>query len=258
MAKPVFIHILSDAGSDPLETTAAQAMVYRFLPEAKLIYSARRFSSGDVVSSGILLRLLHNRFPTPTIHFCYTRIKSRDPGRYTAAFTDTGVFFAPDFGILPLALEGLQVRYYGLDYLPQGADALQDLYLPAAMQVLDNNYQPLPHWTEKPAVSSPLVSPTTGDGHYRLTVVYCDDQGNAYLNMDKNTFETITAGKKWYIRPAFKVAIERISTTYRDEDDGAALALFGAGDLLQIAICDGSARRYLGLDVAKMVLLEVL
>jgi S-adenosylmethionine hydrolase len=259
LANSVFVHIISDSGPHALENTVAQASVLRFLPSANIILSPQHFKKGNVMTPALFLKLVKSSFPEGTFHFCYLGIETTMPARYCLAACNGSFYFAPDNGILPIALKGLEATYYPLPVSPPGTDVMSEIYLPIAKLLADNQFNIPSDWQEKAVVQEgTLIVPTRTDNILRLTVLFNDSHGNAYVNLDKEAFYKLTEGKRFSIRPAFKVGIGQISRSYRDEGPGSAIALFGLGDLLQIAIIEGSAQQYLALEVGKILMLEIL
>ncbi|MCC7296967.1 MAG: SAM-dependent chlorinase/fluorinase [Bacteroidia bacterium] len=246
---------MSDYGSDAIENTIYHALLIQHFPHAHFIFSNQQFRQGDIISPGIFMRLAYKDFPADTIHICLLHIESRSPEKYTVAKAANQYFIGPDNGFLPIALENEAVEYYKLP--ASGAkDLFRDIFIPAALRIVQEDAAVFAISEESPKkflMPSPAITGNT----YRLSVLYNDSHGNAYLNMTKSEFDRITQGKKFSLKIGYNDHIDRISEAYHDHSEGDKLALFGLGDMLQISINCGSAAQYLGLKYNKMVMLEI-
>ncbi len=255
MENPLFIHILADFDALAPETTIYKAILHARFPGSTIIFTHQPFKKGDVISPAIYLRMVCSSFPKHCVHLCLLHIGNRLPEKYVLARTPDQYFFIPDNGILSIAFPQAVIEYYKLSSTQGVKDICRELYLPVLENLVADSTQ-LPEKEDKPKISL-LPQPTLTGNTYRLTVLHNDSQGNAYLNMQKEEFERITLSKKFSIKLGMKESIENISVTYTDVSEGSKLALFGLGDMLQIAVNCGSAAQYLGLKTGQMVMLVV-
>lgn len=255
LENPLFIHILTDFDSQAPETTIYKAILHIKFPGSTIIFSHQPFKKGDIIAPAIFLRMVSSYFPANCVHICLLHIEGRLQEKYLLAKWNNQYFFIPDNGILSIAYPQENIEYFKLLGESKLVDVFEQLYLPC-LESLVNNPEYLPPSEEKPRISI-LPQPTYIGNTYRLSVIFNDSQGNAYLNMQKDEFMRITAGKKFTIKVAMKETIETISDAYTDASEGSKLALFGLGDMLQIAINCGSAAQYLGLGLGQMAMLEV-
>ena len=257
MAHPLFIHILADYGPDAIENTLYTSLVCRLFPDSKVIVSNQVFKAGDVLGPGIFLRLLLTDYPEETVHICMLHPGSKaGEESYLLARTGKTVFLAPDNGLLPIALDNSEVEYFKIPFNTPNKDTMKQVYLPA----LEASFRAEPPALE--IIESPrkqlIPLPAISNNSYRLTVLYNDSHGNAYMNMDKAEFERITAGKQFAIRLGMRDEITKISENYNDVAPSNKLALFGLGNLLQIAVNCGSAAQYHGLKTHQQIIMSVL
>jgi S-adenosyl-L-methionine hydrolase (adenosine-forming) len=255
LENPLFIHILTDFDAQAPETTIYKAILNIKFPGSTIIFSHQPFKKGDVIAPAVFLRMVTSSFPADCVHICLLHIGSRLQEKYAVAKYKNQYFFIPDNGLLSIAFPGEQIEYFKTTAASIVTDVFQQLYIPALEFIIQNPERELPV-EEKPKVSM-LPQPSLIGNTYRLSVLFNDSQGNAYLNMQKEEFTRLTAGKRFTIKVAMKETIEVISNTYTDATEGSKLAMFGLGDMLQIAINCGSAAQYLGLGLGQMVMLEI-
>ncbi|MFZ9970988.1 MAG: SAM-dependent chlorinase/fluorinase [Bacteroidia bacterium] len=247
---------MCDFGVNSPEYTVAQAQLLHLFPEHRLALSPQPMKKGHVQAQSIFLRLVKNHFPNGTIHLCHFRTQSRQPKRFVAAWNEGQLFLAPDNGLLTLLFGADFSEYYRLPVVEPFADPLTSVYLPALTQIvaqsgnLNDLFEPKDH-----IVSTNLLAPTLSGTTLRLTVLYNDSHGNAYLNFDRAAFDHYTRGKRFVLR-SDSIHLDRVSNHYDDVVEGEAVLLFGLGDLMQVAVNAGSAQQYLALNEGKMLLLD--
>jgi S-adenosylmethionine hydrolase len=105
-------------------------------------------------------------------------------------------------------------------------------------------------------VRSAPPTPTLSNNVMNLTVLYNDYYGNAYLNINRSTFEEVGQGRAFRLRISHSMEIKQLSNGYNDVMEGMELCLFGYGDIMQVAVNAGSAVQYLSLTEGRNILLE--
>lgn len=225
---------------------------------AAVVNSNHDFKKGDIISPGIFMKLVYADFPPGCIHILSLHIESRLREKYILATHRDMFFLAPDNGVLPIVFGEEEAQWYQLTDPEAGADVFRTVYMPALEKLIASGFQPAKAFIPESRTKKLLLpSPTLSGNIMRLTVLYNDAHGNAYLNIDKSEFLRITEGKKFSIRLGFKDSIDNISPGTETVPEGQKLAYFGPGNLLQIAVNSGSAAQYLGLVKGKNVMLEI-
>lgn len=69
-------------------------------------------------------------------------------------------------------------------------------------------------------VRSSPPQPTLSNGMMRLTVIYNDYYGNAYLNINKQMFEEVGQGRPFRLMLNSTMEISRLSQSYNDVPEG--------------------------------------
>lgn len=256
MENPIIIHILADFDEQAPETVIYKAAILSRFPSAVLLFDHQPFKKGDVISPACYLKLILPSFPAPAYHLLLLHTESRFPEKFIYAVHQNRHFLAPDNGILPLCLGENPEETHKPDFPANATDTLLQVYLPALQQVTENSFVTM-NWQEVQPKQMIMQQPTQSGNTYRLSVMYNDSQGNAYLNMDQTEFNRITEGRQFSLRLGARETISQVSRQYRDVPEGSKLMLFGLGNLLQIAVNCGSAAQYLGLKTGQMVMLDL-
>lgn len=253
---PTLIHLLAGFSATSPEHTLYSARLMQTFPGVPVIYSYQPFIPGEIISPSVFLRLVESGFPEGTMHFCLIQIEEKFREKYLLAKYRNCWFFAPDNGLLPLALPFEVTEFYRLPYPEAGADVMQEIYLPGAVALVQDGSASLTDQEPSP-VKLLLPSPTRSGDTVRLTVLYTDANGNAYLNINRSEFESLVGTANFKIRLGYRDEISQLSKGLLGLPMGQKAAFFGMGDLLQIAVNCGSAEQYLGLVKNKVVMLQI-
>jgi len=102
--------LLTDFGAADYYVAAVKGTVLRLAPGTALVDVSHEVPPGDVETASFLLRAAAPSFPEGTVHLAVV-----DPGvgsgrRILAVRADSGIFVAPDNGLLDPFLDGAEVR----------------------------------------------------------------------------------------------------------------------------------------------------
>lgn len=252
MARPV-VALLSDFGTRDHYAGTLKAVVLSVCPEATLVDIGHDIPAHDVMAGALELAACYRYFPAGTVFLVVV-----DPGvgssrRGIAADTGDYRFVAPDNGVLsavfresaPKKVVELTERKYARPTISRTFEG-RDRFAPAAA------------WLAKGiALSSlgkgvadfhviDLPRPVAGAREIRGEVVRVDRFGNLISNIDRRTFDHLSATGPITVRVgAHEVA--RVVATYAEAPPGDLCALFGSTDHLEIAVNAGDAARQLSL-----------
>ena len=254
------VHLLCDFKIESPDYTVAMARMAASFPDVRTLITPQPFKKAHILGQSVFLKLVVNEFPEGTVHICRFGTLSRMPNRFVLVEHDNRFFMAPDNGIMPLYFGENDPEYYNITPDPSVmvSDALKQVYMPALRRLIDSqmSIQQAQFQVKEMLVRPAFPQPTISNDTMRLTVIYNDYYGNAYLNIDKKTFEEVGQGRPFRLRVNSNVDINRMSYSYNDVFEGLELCMFGYGNILQIAVNAGSAAQYLSLSEDKPVILE--
>ena len=251
MGRPV-VALLTDFGTSNHYAGAMKGVVLGICPDVTLVDIAHELPPHDVIAGALELGACYRYFPAATIFLVVV-----DPGVGSArrgVAVDTGEyrFVAPDNGVLTCVLDEspprqvveLTDRRYARPTVSRTFEG-RDRFGPAAGWLakgvaLTSLGRPL-----KDFVRLDLPRPAVGAGAIDGVVLTIDRFGNAMTNIDRQTFEALSAGV--ISISAGGQAIPRLVATYGEAPDGEPCALFGSGERLEIAVRGASAADRLGL-----------
>ena len=241
------IHVLCDFSVESPDYTVTMARIARFFPSHRAIISPQPFKKGHIMGQSVFLQLVVPEFPEGSIHICRVGTMSRMAPRFLLAKWKGSYYLAPDNGLLPLYFNDDQVVYYNINSSGiQVNDAMMQIYIPALQKLIESNMVVDGIFDVKEMlVRSSPPTPTLSNNVVNLTVLYNDYYGNAYLNINRQTFEEIGQGRPFRLRISHSMEIKQLSQGYNDVMEGMELCMFGYGDILQVAVNAGSAVQYL-------------
>jgi S-adenosylmethionine hydrolase len=220
-------------------------------PAANIVDITHAIPPQDITAGALALRDVLTAFPKNTIHIAVV-----DPGvgtsrRIISGSTGEQRLMGPDNGVLSWCHGELEQVYevsneqlfrrevsstfHGRDIM---APVAARLSLGTAPETLG---PPVTDWVRLPW--PPVeISP----GQLRGEVISVDGFGNLITNIRRSDWTQCL-----FAAPIVTLAgarISRLSRTYGESPAGSLVALFGSGDLLEIAEVNGHAARRLGID----------
>lgn len=247
------IAFLTDFGTRDHYVGAMKGAALSICPDATLVDITHDIPPHDLLAGALELAAAWKYFPAATIFVAVV-----DPGvgslRRAIAATAGGCFFvAPDNGLLTLVFRDTPpVQIVELSD-PRFARAVvsrtfegRDRFAPAAAWLgtgieLSSLGRPTDEYAQLD-VPAPVVTPTAIAG----VVLRVDRFGNLITNIDRGILERFAGGV------AVRVAagahdIGTLAATYAEAPHGAACALVGSSDRLEIAVNGDSAAKRFGL-----------
>lgn len=252
------ISLLTDFGPGSVYVGQMHAVLTRMAPGARVVDLAHDCPTGNVEAAAYLLRGSWSRFPEGTIHVAVV-----DPGVGTsravlAARAHGHAFVAPDNGTLGGLVEGGEVRQIvHRDVMAAEVTPTfhgRDVMAPVAARLATG--MPLAH-VGPPAVPIRLPTGISRDpGGITGRVMFADPFGNLVTNLSREVVAELGRpedGIRVRLGDAFLDGLEK---TFGDVARGRALAYFGSGGHLELAVNGGRAIDLLGLAPGDPVRVE--
>lgn len=254
----IMIHYWCDHGTQTIDYTLAQSSLASAFPSATVIFTAIPLQKGNTREQALVLKQFMRSFPAGSIHICHLSTLSSEPPRYVITQKFQQFFIGPASGFLHLAFEDNELPFY---IVPNDGnnhwDTLKALYIPAVEKLLSHsNFNLAEIFRLKEIAHKQMwVQPIIKGHTMRIVCIYIDGYGNCYFNMNKTEFEKIRNERRVRILTQM-VVIEGVLNDYNDIPEGRVLALFGYGDLLQIAQNNGNCSKNMGIYIDHPVLVE--
>ncbi|MGQ9493363.1 MAG: SAM hydrolase/SAM-dependent halogenase family protein [Anaerolineae bacterium] len=254
------ITLLSDFGTADGYAGVMHGVILSINPEAVVVDISHDIAPQDIHTAAFVLSTVYPYFPADTIHVIIV-----DPGvgsarRALAVRTASGMFVAPDNGVLSYVFARETVsevvhltnaRYW----LSPLSDTFhgRDLFAPVAAHLsLGVSLNNLGSAIQDPVRFAVAEARVQNDGSIHGQVMHVDRFGNLITNIP---CELLPPGRMWRVRVA-GYEVGGLAKTYALAAEGALLALIGSSGYLEIAVRNGNAAAMLkvgrGVEVLAM------
>jgi S-adenosylmethionine hydrolase len=251
------ITLTSDLGESSHYPAIVKGIIYSMFPQARLVDVSHQVPDFDIMQAAYILRQIYPAYPKGSIHLI-----SVDPDQASTMVMEYEGhhFVAPDNGVLSLISENEEVECW--EVLNSGLIREDYPHSFSAARVLAPTAAFLASGGKKEEVgrTKSLKVLRWGDPSYasnclRGKIIHIDKFGNAITNIQRSYFLELKRKRRFeiFIR---NVRLQRIVNTYSDVQKADALAIFGGGDRLEIAMREASAADLLGLKLHDMITIE--
>jgi hypothetical protein len=258
------VTLTTDFGTRDAYVAQMKGVLYAHGPsDLEVVDLTHEIAAQQVLEGALFVRAAFPRFPPGTIHIVVV-----DPGvgsaRRALLCERAGQFLVgPDNGVLSLAL-GLGDDARAVALRPERFVAGEvsatfhgrDLFAPAAARLahgaLPEQLGDCVEQIEQIAWPRPLVRGSELQGQ----VLHVDRFGNLISNISRAELAALRSPNEWSslrVRVGQSEALP-IARVYADAPVGGMLALFGSGELLEVAVTNGSAARLLGAGIGAEVI----
>jgi S-adenosylmethionine hydrolase len=262
-----FITFTTDFGFADAYVGVMKGVVAGINPEAQVIDLCHDVPPQDVRAAAFLLAGSFAYFPPDTIHVAVV-----DPtvgGKRRALCVQAGRYFfiGPDNGVLSLAcyragrpkIVPLENEKYFLEKRSRTFHG-RDMFAPVAAHLSAG--VPIESFgrSGRSMVRIRLPVPVVEDGRrIKGEIIHVDRFGNLITNIEEAGIRKVfqRADKRDLVIACASYRIHALSETYGDTSPGAAVALFGSYDLMEIAVRDGNASSSLGAKQGDSVSIEL-
>lgn len=255
------VTLTTDFGLEDAYVAIMKAVLLRIAPHVRLIDYTHGIKPGNVVEAAYLLRTGYHYFPRGTVHVVVV-----DPGvgstrRAVAIQTPEATFIGPDNGVFTLIVEDAQ-RDWGAGvqiieltdpnfWLPEPSATFhgRDIFAPVAAHIVSG--------TPFAAIGTPIdtlvqANRTTpqplGDGRLMGRIVHVDRFGNCITNITQEHLRAQGIGQQLVVE-IIDQQLPGLFRTYTDGPVGIPMCLIGSSGHVELAVCNGNAANYLGVDI---------
>ena len=248
------ITFTSDYGDTDHYVAAVKAVIHRADPQVKVMDICHKIKHFDIAHGAFVLRSVYPEFPEGTVHLVAVDSEAH-PRRLVAVKLQDHYFLGVDNGLISLLSEEEPECAVVLEQLVPTTFATKDVLAPAAVALS----QGLPIeklGTELHRINRKLPrSLRATRKQINGNVIRVNHYGNLITNIDRATFETLSAGCTYQVLFGRERA-HRIHRAYHEVDLGECVLLFNSLGLLELSINQGSAHDLLGLDYDSPVIIR--
>ena len=212
-------------------------------PDATIVDISHNVPPFDIAQASFILRNTFGDFPAGTIHIISVNPEEDEQTEHLVVKHKGQYFIAADNGIFSLMFDGKPDEIFALN-ISQDSDQVtfptKHLFVKAACHLARggtpevigkkrDHIKELTHF--RAVVEGNLI---------KGAVIFIDSYGNVVTNIDKATFGAAVKGRPFVIYlKSSRYEIRTIHNKYNDVPEGEKVALFGAGNFLEIAINRG-------------------
>jgi hypothetical protein len=266
MASSGIITLTTDFGLSDAYVGCMKGVMLGIAPAVRLVDITHSVRPQEIHQAAYLVQTFYRSFPPGTVHLVVV-----DPGvgstrRPIVLQTPEALFVAPDNGVLTYAWRDALLRWepnelvvYELTnrafWLSQVSNTFhgRDIFAPVAAH-LASGVMPDTLGPQLPGlVEAALEQPAPGrQGELVGRIIHVDHFGNCITNVTPEHLES--AGMAGLI--TVQIIDQRIPgpfRTYAEGTPGSLLTLIGSSNRLELAVCNGSAARTLGVGIGDTV-----
>ncbi len=254
------ITLTTDLGTRDHYAASLKGTLLRLAPGAAIVDISHDIAHFNLLEAAFVAKSACPKFPEGSIHII--GIDPEGGSRLGMAILLQGgqYYVAPDNGVLSLIrstedAEAVLVDLEAMDLPANGRAFLVQNRMAVIAAALANGKSMASLGTVSAIKESRWGEPSYTDSSLRGVIVHIDHFGNAFTNIQKETFMKLKGDRSFqvFIR---NLRIQRIVGSYADASKGDSLAIFSDNGHLEIAIREGSAAKLLGLKVQDMMTIE--
>jgi S-adenosylmethionine hydrolase len=260
------ITLTSDMGIKDFYLASIKGAIYKALPDAKIVDISHHVTPFDIAQAAFIVKNTYPDFPDKTIHIISVDPEASNDSHHIAVFHKGQYFIGNDNGMFSLLFEEEPEQIWRLTPPPTiGTSSFpsKSIFVWAATLLAQGSrLEDIGERTDhikmrvafRPVVEADLI---------KGSVIFIDGYGNVITNISKSLFESVREDRSFvlYFRGE-TYGINKISKTYNEVPPGEKLAIFGAGNFLEIAInkgvegSGGGANKLFGLKLNDIIRIE--
>ncbi len=243
------ITLISDWGYTDFYLASVKGMIYRYLPEVRIVDISHSLKTYDIVEAAYIIKNSYPSFPDGTVHIIGLNTEESIKHAHTIVYYKKQYFIGTDNGVFSMIFDGEPDMIVELDVLLDSTVntfSTRDRFVKAATHLAEG--KPIEELgdVKTELVNMFLFEPSADKEGIKGIVTYIDNFENLFTNISFELFNKTINGKKFEIRFNSYI-INSISNSYSDVRPGEMLALFASNEMLEIAINKGDAASLLGM-----------
>lgn len=244
----MILTLTSDFGMQSPYAAVVKGRALAIFPEVQLVDITHALPVFQLQQAAWIFRNAYTHFPKGSFHFLLHDLYTEAEPHLLYVYENEQHVFCANNGFITMLFDDKPVQIFRLDETLPVYDYIHvtDAYL-AQMALLrhGNRSGLLPIGVEDLKIRH-AAKPVLHDGVLEVQVLYIDAYGNVILNLTKNYFDELRAGRDFKIRFMRYDEISNLSRQYSDVQEGQVLAWFNTGGYLEIAVNKGHAAQLLG------------
>lgn len=224
--------------------------------QLQLVDITHQVSCYDIVQAAFIFKNAWRSFPEGTIHLISVNDYYQEECRYLAIQHEGHYFIGPDNGVFTLIFDQADIKGFQLAVSTAATFHLHEVYAEAVGHIAGKQDFEKIGYPVEALVQRITFQPVVQPSMIRGAVIHIDRFQNAILNINRELFERIGAGRSFQLFFKRHDPIIKLSKHYHEVPIGEVLCLFNSADYLEIAINMGKAAELLSLKVEDAVQID--
>ncbi len=247
------VTLTSDFGNQDYYAAILKGAMLREHKNLQFVDITHNVKNYDIVQAAFIFKNAWQSFPEGTIHIVSVNDFDSEKRAFLAIKHAEHYFIGPDNGLFWLTFEQMPAEVYELPPIEQSDFSLKAIFSNAVKHITtQKNFAKIGTKREE-IVQRIALQPVTSQAQIRGSVIHIDNYDNVIVNISRDLFEKIGAGRPFSLYFKRHDPITKLCDYYHDVPVGEVLCLFNSANCLEIAINMGRAATLLGLNVEDVV-----
>lgn len=243
------VSITTDFGLQDYYVAELKANIFQKSPGVRIVDVSHSIDSHDIVQASHFVDNVFRSFPQGSIH-CVAVYNYYDRNSVFVTFEREGHFFiGPDNGVFSLIFEDLKPsEVYEIDHKLIGISSIAEI-LGWSVRYINQRNKLSEIGPQKESINQKMgIKPVVTGSQIRATIIHIDHYENVVINLKKEQFEKLRAGRNFQLYYKQTDPITEISDNYGDVAITDVMCSFNSSGYMQIGINMGKASSMLNLN----------
>lgn len=249
------VTLTTDWGEKDFYAGLVKSRLFKDIPDVNIVDITHGIKKFDILPAAFVVKNACLNFPENTIHIIDINTFESKDYAFIVVKANNQFYICTDNGLPSLIFEDMDVEIYNTKHIYSDGDfytfAVWDNFCKIT-KILANTHslETIGEKQEEFAIKSTSSLAYISGNIIRCTIVYIDDYGNAYLNIDDKEFERVLGGKQFELPIGNHYIINKLALSYQDVNSkGDALLTISVTGNLELALREGNFAKLLGYKV---------
>lgn len=236
------VSLTTDFGTQDYYVGELKGVLLEKIAQLTIVDVSHEIEPFDIVQASFYLNNSYRNFPKASIHILAVQTYYSKNNELLAFQKEGHFFIGPNNGVFSLIWDDLEEKdIHVINTDEMKVDTLSKVLTHAAAYIshglpLNEIGPPVEHFERKM-----LIQPVITRNQIRATIIHIDRFDNAIVNLRKEQFEALRAGRPFQLYFKHDDPIYHFNKHYAEVPVGEALALWNSSGYLEIAVNMGRA-----------------
>lgn len=256
------ITLTTDWGEKDQFIGQVKGLLYSTIADVNVVDITHNIKKYDIFSASFIVKNACMNFPENTIHIIDVDSYEDKDKSFIVVKANKQYYICVDNGLPSLVFADMEKEITTNTLYSESnfyTFAVLDNFCKVAKRLSENrDLEGIGYKMDDFVCKRLLPKPAIEKDRIICTVVYVDDYGNAYLNINNDTFLEVLDGRGFEIEVDRKVKIKNISHSYQDaKKQGDALLSVSATKNLQLSLREDNLSRLLRYNINDQVIIKI-